>query len=51
MYRIYGNADGTPLDEYSLAESAQAAVDDARKWHQNEKYVVIEVAKVVKNWK
>lgn len=50
MYRVYGTIDGDGYDEYYSATVAQMAVDLAREAHGNG-YEVIEVAKVVSNWR
>ena len=53
MYQVYG------LDKYSNsfydyieAENPQKAVDLARMYHEeDEEYVVMQIAKIIKNWK
>ena len=50
MYRVYGQEGLEGFDEYYSATIAQEAVDLAREAH-GEAYRVIEVSKVVRNWK
>lgn len=50
MYRVYGESDGEPFDVYFRATTAQMAADIAREVY-GEGCSVIEVAKVVRNWR
>ena len=54
MYRVYGQRDGKYFhDDYIAAYNAQDAADRIRDEYKDMggEYEVIEVAKVVRNWK
>lgn len=54
QYRVYGQDSGmNNYDEYVWAMNTQHAVDRVREWHRNdgEDYEVLEVSKIVKNWR
>lgn len=54
QYRVYGQDSGmNNYDEYVWATDTQHAVDRVREWHRNdgEDYEVLEVSKIVKNWR
>ncbi len=54
-YRVYGTDGLNSFDEYCDATSPQVAVDLVREWHSfddvEKKYEVVEVARVVSDWK
>ena len=52
LYRVYGSNGLDSYDEYCTESSGQRAADKVRSWHEkDESYVVIEVSKVVHNWR
>ena len=50
MYRVYGQREGYYHDDYVAAYTAQDAADRIRAEYEGE-YEVIEVSKVVRNWR
>lgn len=52
MYRIcWTDEDGNYFDDYAEATDAQHAVDRVRGWNDGAEIEIVEVAKVVKNYK
>jgi hypothetical protein len=51
MYRVYGNLHEQEFhDDYLMAYTAQDAANQARDIY-GEDYTIVEIAKVVANWK